>query len=415
MNGRGLFQAKELLQGDAALEQRAALPGAGQGSRRERQEPRGESGLRAFKVAHAAAEDWAHAAQACADALDDCRGITNLGFLYITDHLAEEVGSILAYLRQRTGIAHWAGSVGSAICAGSTEYADRPALAVMVTKLPESAFCVFPAFSQHPEQLAAEHRTWIAETSPGFGIVHGDPNNPRTPQLLAELVEWTSGFLVGGLTSSRGPCIQIADRVTGGGLSGVLFAPSVAVQIGLAQGCSPIGPSHLISDCVDNVVIGLDGRRALEVLREDAGGWLEGDLERTGAAIQVALPVPGSDTGDYLVRNLIAIDATHGWLAIGERVAPGERLVFVQRDPGAARVNLAAMLAKLNKRLAGPARGGVYFSCTGRGEALFGEPGGEIAAVREVFGDLPLVGFSCAGEICNGRLYGYTGVLALFT
>jgi small ligand-binding sensory domain FIST len=34
--------------------------------------------------------------------------------------------------------------------------------------------------------------------------------------------------------------------------------------------------------------------------------------------------------------------------------------------------------------------------------------------VRDALGDFPLAGFFANGEICNERLYGYTGVLALF-
>ena len=34
--------------------------------------------------------------------------------------------------------------------------------------------------------------------------------------------------------------------------------------------------------------------------------------------------------------------------------------------------------------------------------------------VRRELGEFPLVGMFCNGEICNDRLYGYTGVLALF-
>jgi small ligand-binding sensory domain FIST len=35
--------------------------------------------------------------------------------------------------------------------------------------------------------------------------------------------------------------------------------------------------------------------------------------------IFAGLPIPGSDTGDYLVRNLIGIDPEEKLLAIGDR------------------------------------------------------------------------------------------------
>ena len=45
---------------------------------------------------------------------------------------------------------------------------------------------------------------------------------------------------------------------------------------------------------------------------------------------------------------------------------------------------------------------------------MFGAPNQEMAIIRERLGDIPLIGLYCGGEISNGRLYGYTGVVALF-
>ncbi len=62
-----------------------------------------------------------------------------------------------------------------------------------------------------------------------------------------------------------------------------------------------------------------------------------------------------------------------------------------------------------------PPRAGIYFSCVGRGPNLFGPHSEELSIIREVLGDFPLVGFFGNGEISHDRLYGYTGVLTLFT
>jgi small ligand-binding sensory domain FIST len=371
--------------------------------------------MNTFTVAHSVGEDWAHAAQGCADALVKAATVANLGFLYVTDSLAEDVGNILVYLRQRTGIEHWVGTVGIGICANEAEYFDRPAVAVMAMDLPPQSFRLFPCISHAIDQMSPENRSWIADASPTFGILHGDPSNANTPQLVKDLAEETGVFLVGGLCSSRSVCHQVAERLTGGGVSGILFAPDIGVQTGLSQGCTPIGESHVVSDCLDNVVIGLDGRKAVDVFKEDVGEDLAGDLGRVAGNVHAAFPLPGSDTGDYLVRNLIGIDPVHGWLALGDQVAPGDRLMFVRRDSNSAREEMMAMLANLKKRLTAPPRGGIYFSCIARGANMFDKPGQETAMIRAVLGDIPLVGFSCGGEISNGRLYGYTGVLALFT
>ncbi len=370
--------------------------------------------MTAFKAVHSIAEDWAPAAQACVDALAGAPDGANLGFVYATDNLAENFSSILGYLRQKTGIEHWVGSLGLGVCAGVEEFFDRPALAVMAASLPDDAFCVFPTISKSVEQLSPSTRAWIDGALPLFGIVHGDPHNDKTPGLIEDLAELTSGFLVGGLTSSRTACHQIAGRITGGGLSGVLFSSEMKVATGLSQGCAPIAGSHVISDCLDNVIIGLDGRKAFDVFKEDIGEPLSRDLNRIAGHIHAALPIEGSDTGDYLVRNLIGIDTTRGWLAIGEEIHPGERVMFVRRDPESARADLVDMLRKLKNRIDEAPRGGVYFSCMARGPNMFGGEDGEMALIRDVLGAIPVVGFYANGEISNNRLYGYTGVLVLF-
>jgi small ligand-binding sensory domain FIST len=156
------------------------------------------------------------------------------------------------------------------------------------------------------------------------------------------------------------------------------------------------------------VIATLDGRPALEVLLAAA----DEKLIRSGR-ILAGLPVPGSDTGDYMVRNLVGIDPRAKLVAIGAAVEPGDEIVFCRRDPEAAREDLSRMLAAA-KAAAPGARGALYFSCVARGEHMFGSRGAELGLLREGLGDVPLVGFFCNGEICHDRLYGYTGVLTLF-
>jgi small ligand-binding sensory domain FIST len=182
----------------------------------------------------------------------------------------------------------------------------------------------------------------------------------------------------------------------------------------LSQGCSPIGPVRRITGGQQNVIFEIDDRPALDVFKEDIGEVLARRLERVGGYIHVAFPVAGSDTGDYVVRNLVGIDPQRGWIAIGDEAKVGASLMFVRRDRDAAERDLVRMLSSLKRRLPAPPRAGLYFSCIARGPNLFGPDSQEVAIVRRELGEFPLVGMFCNGEICNDRLYGYTGVLALF-
>ena len=212
------------------------------------------------------------------------------------------------------------------------------------------------------------------------------------------------------LLAGEGP-----DALGKAGISGLLLTPEVSVATALTQGCIPIGPVRRIDEARDNVVMAIDGRPALSVFYDDIGPDLARDPRALGGVIFAGLPVPGSDTGDYLVRNLLALDPRQGWIVLGAEVAPGEPIVFCRRDPDSARADLVRMLKQLSGRLTGPPKAGIYVSCIARGVALFGEPGVETGLIRETLGDFPLIGFFANGEISRDRLYGHTGVLTLFT
>ena len=159
----------------------------------------------------------------------------------------------------------------------------------------------------------------------------------------------------------------------------------------------------------------IDDRPALEVFKRDIGEVLSRDLSKVAGYIFAALPISGSDTGDYLVRNLIGMDPERGLLAIGDLLEPGMEIQFARRDAESARDDLRRMIEGLKQRLPGGASGALYHSCLGRGRNLFGSESEEMRLVGELLGDVPLAGFYANGEISHNRLYGYTGVLTLFS
>ena len=368
-----------------------------------------------FRFGHAAGLGWREAADACLARMGAPEVSGNLGFLYVTDSLAAELAPILRYLRSRTSVEDWVGAVGMGICATGTEYYDEPAIAAMVGHFPEGSFRVFQPIEEDLRPFEAAHGEWVRAHRPHLALVHADPRGGAVANVLEQFADrLEGGFLVGGLASSRGAYGLVAGTVAEGGVSGVLFAPDVAVRTRLSQGCSPIGPRRDITEAERNVVIRLDGRRALDVLREDIGEVLSRDLGRIGGYIFAGLPIEGSDTGDYLVRNLVGLDTEDGLVAIGDWARPGGQLMFCRRDGQTAREDLVRMLEALGRGLARPPRGGVYVSCLGRGVNLFGPDSAELGLIRDVLGEFPLVGFYANGEISHRRLYGYTGVLTLF-
>jgi len=339
--------------------------------------------MKAFAFAHG--PDW----RSCVDALG--RPGRGLGFVYFTDALVDASQEILSTLRGETGVDDWIGTVGTGILATGTEYQDGPALAAMVADV--DAFSVFSGRAP-------------LKANASFAVVHADPGAPDLPGLVSDMsAKVDTGYIVGGVSSSRSHTVQIANEVLSGGLSGAVLGEEVAVATRLTQGCVPYPGRFRVTEGEDNLIARLDGRPALEVLLETVGG------ERT--QLLVGLPVPGSDTGDYTARNIVGIDPKAGIVAIGDLVDPGMEILFCRRDAAAARKDLEGMLSSL-KRDAPHPRGALYYSCVARGEHMFGSRGAELDLVKRTLGEVPLVGFFCNGEISRDRLYGYTGVLTVF-
>ncbi|HRQ61345.1 MAG TPA: FIST C-terminal domain-containing protein, partial [Alphaproteobacteria bacterium] len=163
----------------------------------------------------------------------------------------------------------------------------------------------------------------------------------------------------------------------------------------------------------------LPGQEGVEALPDDLQGLFRGEMH-------VAFPVSESDQGDYLVRDIIGMDDETGAVAVCEPAHPGDRVMFVYRDDDTIRADLSRMLVDLRRRVEKDngifaPKGAIYVSCLARAQCDFSQTGlkaegatGEMALIREVMGDIPVVGFSAGGEIMGARLYGYTGVLTLF-
>ena len=366
---------------------------------------------------------FGHSSDKPADRLiDDCLsrigaipGDANFGFIYATDSLTPELEMILSILKRRTGIQHWTGTVGVGVSATGREYYEQPALAIMIASFPETAFRTVPLQRASVDSFINATGEWLQQDNFYFGILHGDPANRDTPALIAKLAERVpSAFFVGGLSSSHGRNLQVADTVSTGGISGVLFSSAVPVATGHTQGCTPIAAKHIVTACDQNIIISLDDRPALEVFNEDVGEMIAGDLQRIAGYIYVGLRIPGSDTGDYLVRNLVGIDPTQQLIAVSELLQEGGEVMFCRRDGDTAREDMRRMLADIRQRMPVTPKGAVYYSCTARGRYQFGENSEELRLIRDELGDFPLVGFFANGEIFHNRLYGYTGVLTVF-
>lgn len=371
--------------------------------------------MQRFLVGHSGGRSARELVDDCLHQIGPIPREANLGFIYATDELSNDLRDILHTLTRRTGIENWTGTVGIGINSSGQEYYDQPALAVMVAGFPSRAFIPIPLQRSGVELFIAENRRWYDNDLTNFGILHGDPSNPATPVLMDRLAAGIPrAFFVGGLTSSKSAQLQVANGLCAGGISGVLFSGEVPVATGHTQGCTPISQKHVITHCERNIIVELDDRPAFEVFKQDIGEVLAKDLNRIAGYIFAGLPVPYSDTGDYMVRNIVGIDLDQKLIAVGENLTQGNEVMFCRRDGNSAQQDMLRMLADIRRRIPVSIKGAVYYSCLGRGRYQFGENSEELQLISEELGNIPLVGFFANGEIFNNRLYGYTGVLSVF-
>lgn len=373
--------------------------------------------MQQFLLAQATGGDGPALLERCLAQLGSVPPEASLGFVYASDALAGQLPAVLQRLRAVLPRVQWVGTLGMAVCASGQEYYDTPALVLLVGDVPAEDFRLLPAFIQPEAALTAELQAWAQQQGYCFALLHGDPANTATPALVeAVAAALPAAFVNGGLTSSNTMNHQIVgDAVISGGVSGVLFGPGVNVVTDHTQGCTPLGASHAITEAEGNIAITLDYQPALEVMRQEIGEVLARDLQRIAGYIFVGLPIVNSDTGDYMVRHLMGVDTRNGLIAVGDYLDGQERLMFCRRDGNTARADMRQMLERIKGRVGGRAiRGGIYVTCLGRGRHQFGDDAEELRMITEVLGDFPLAGFFANGELYNGRLYGYTGVLTLF-
>lgn len=419
--------------------------------------------MKLFPYGHATHPQWQMAAglvlaQLRAHlALPEFASAPSLGLLYITDQYADEAQDILDHLSaELPEVTDWVGTVGVGIAANNVEYFDEPAMSVMLCDISSEHYRVFSGVAP------LVHASGTHAFTPHTALVHADAQTPDVPELIAELAQRTdSGYVFGGLASSRSEVVQFALRGDGniagqgkaggvfhGGLSGVAFDADVALISRVTQGCLPIAPVHTVTGCEGHLVTHLDNEPALDVLVRD----LQIDLAKPQLALaKVRATLVGlaqakdasiKRTGEFddavLVRHIIGLDPGRQAVAIAQAVEVGMQLTFCQRNAAAARADLMRIGAEIREalepeemtaELAGvlntdtdnqphPARrmaGAIYISCAGRGGPHFGSPSAELNIVRRALGDVPLVGFFAGGEIAHQDLYGYTGVLTVFT
>lgn len=353
-------------------------------------------------------------------------GAADWGLVFATMTHRPHYAAILAEVQKRLGTSTISGCSGAGVLACGEELEHGPGVAVLAVRSDRfSARAHLEAGGDDMGRVAARDLGRRVVPGGGLLVTLPDPFAVRPDVMLQEIDALMPGTTVVGAASAGGPraltTFQFCGRnVATRSLAALHLTGSLRTGIGITQGCQPLGPACRVTRATENLVLELDGRPALAVLRERLPAALADSLERLGGHLFVGLPPDDGDAinpGEYLVRPLVAIDPDRGALLLGGDVKEGRPLLIVLRDGAAARDDLKAMLARLSAGARRDWSFGMYFNCAGRGSALYGLGGVDSAFIGRQFGDLPLVGFFGNAEIAplrgRNQLFTYTGVLVL--
>lgn len=380
----------------------------------------------------------------------------DLALIFISSAFASEYSRLMPLLQDHLPGVPLIGCGGFGIAGmdgqGSPREAEgEPALTLMLASLPEVHVHTFHLSSEDLPDLDSSPTAWVdvigiaPDEQPQF-VLLGDPSFGRLNDLLQGLdfayagSTKIGGLISGSITNSGG--IFCDDCLHQEGMVGVALSGNIVLDAIVAQGCRPIGQPYLVTEGERNIMLALDqadlsfasaggGSRVsqkgtpLEVLQELIQTLDEDDRELAQHSLFIGVAQSEFkqtlEQGDFLIRQLIGVDPRVGAIAIGDRIRPGQRVQFHLRDAKASAEDLETLLLRYTSShpahtLSGS--GALMFSCTGRGEGLYGEPDFDSLLFNRYLPNLSLGGFFCNGEIgpVGGStfLHGFTSVFGIF-
>jgi small ligand-binding sensory domain FIST len=357
-------------------------------------------------------------------------GRPDLSFLFLSAHHASAADRLATHACELLGSNNLLGCTGEAIVGTACEVEEEPALSLWAARLPGVSLTPMHLELERtpeggvlegwPDELAGE---W---PSGSFLIVLGEPFSFPADFLLERMNEDRPGIpVIGGMASGAAQPgenrLILGSNTFAEGAVAVHVSGPVRLRTVVSQGCRPIGRPFVVTSAERNVIYELGGKPALTQLREIFEALPAREQRLVQRALHVGRVVSEYrdrfEQGDFLVRNVVGIDASSGAVAIGDYIRPGQTVQFHIRDQEAADAELKQLLAAARQSSASPA-GGLLFTCNGRGTRMFSGPHHDAEAVSHAFGALPLAGFFAAGEIgpigSQNFMHGFTASLALF-
>jgi len=229
--------------------------------------------------------------------------------------------------------------------------------------------------------------------------------------------------ILGGYCSSQSwPSSSVLfcnDQVLHRGAVGMVLPAELQWQSIVSQGCRPIGDPMIVTSLEGNSITGLGGKHALGVLHDMLQNLPSHERDMAIEALLIGRAITEYretfSHGDFLIRNVQAIDDQNKGIVVTDRFQVGQTVQFHVRDAESADADLLNLLSRVSKTDI-QSKAGLLFSCNGRGHRMFSQPNHDALAIDRYFPGLPLAGIFAAGEfapLANRNLtHGFTAVAA---
>jgi small ligand-binding sensory domain FIST len=357
----------------------------------------------------------------------------DLVLIFVASQLSEHYGEIAKQIYTDLKPKALIGCSAGGLIGGGMELEQQAGIALSAAVLPEVELKAFYLDDKHLPDLDAAPAAWEqlvdmkGEDEPSF-VLLPDPFTFRIEVLVDGLdFAFPKSQKIGGLASGASQPGQNAlflnDRVFRKGLVGLGCAGNVVLETIVAQGCKPVGRPLRVSECDNNVLLELDGKPAVNALKEVLENMSEHEqsLARHSLFLGVVMDEFKSEfkSGDFLIRNIIGIEPKSGALVVGEILRNERTVQFHVRDAASSSEDLRMLLkGYVDRSSQGKREGALLFSCLGRGTYLYGQANHDSDGFKAYIGDVPLSGFFCNGEIgpVGGKtfIHGYTSSFGIF-
>jgi small ligand-binding sensory domain FIST len=342
---------------------------------------------------------------ACRRGLEQLGTVPHLAVLFVSSLYPEVSDSLAARVCQLLGTNLLLGGTAESLVATGQEVEGEPGVSLWLARMdgvrlvpmhlrlertPEGASIV-----GWPDQLAED---WPGDATM---LIVGDPFSFPADLMLERLNEDRPDLRVVGGMASGGAApgdsrLLLGSQVLPDGAAAVLLSGPVRATTIVSQGCRPVGRHLIVTKVEANVIHQLGGRSALLQLKEifDTLPATEQRMVQSGLHLGRVVNEYQDrfEQGDFLVRNVMGIDPDTGSIAVGDYLRAGQTVQFHVRDQKTADEEMRQLLAGVRADRARSPRGGLLFTCIGRGTRLFPQPHHDAQLIQHYLGEIPLAG-----------------------